>query len=72
MSEYRSVLRGYRPSRLTRYDSGEDEAEVVRLANLERYIMRARAGLPIFDDFAPPEASASPRASPGRPRRARR
>ena len=49
MSDPASV-RGYRPSQVAPLDEENDEREVVRLANLERYISRAQAGLPIFDD----------------------
>ncbi len=51
-------IRGYRPSRFGLADQESEEAEVVRLSNLEVYARRASAGLPIFED---PE-STRPRA----------
>ena len=50
MSDPASV-RGYRPSHRAPVDLENDEREVVRLANLERYVVRAQAGLPIFEDI---------------------
>jgi hypothetical protein len=44
------TVRGYRPSRRVPSEEGSEERERVRLANLERYMLRARAGLPIFDE----------------------
>jgi len=55
MSEFggRSV-RGCRPSRRGAVDEDCEEAELVRLANIEVYARRASAGLPIFDDRGDP------------------
>lgn len=53
------TVRGYRPSRCMPCEEGGDERERVRLANLERYMMRARAGLPIFEE--PGQAAVSTR-----------
>lgn len=54
MSETMRVVRGYRPSCTVRPETDERAHEPARLANLERYMMRARAGMPIFDsDEAP-------------------
>ena len=50
MSESGPVVRGYRPSCISGYEPDESEGEVIRLANLERYILRAQAGLPIFEE----------------------
>lgn len=55
MSEPGMVVRGSRPGRAIRRDAG-DASEVIRLSNLERYVLRARAGLPIFDDSTSPDA----------------
>ena len=43
-------LRAYRPGRMAGAGGGEEEGEAIRLANLELYIRRARAGLPIFEE----------------------
>ena len=43
-------VRGYRPSRFMPLEEDDDGRESVRLANLERYVVRARAGMPIFDE----------------------
>lgn len=56
MSDTGPVMRGCRPSRILSRDN-DGECEVIRLANLERYILRANAGLPIFED--PPSMSGS-------------
>ncbi len=48
-AEGRSV-RGFRPSQFGLLDEEREEAEVVRLANLEVYSKRASAGLPIFEE----------------------
>lgn len=44
-------VRGYRPSRFGLFDEECEEAEVIRLSNLEVYARRASAGLPIFEDM---------------------
>jgi len=44
------LIRGSRPSRYGSVDGENDEAELVRLANIELYAKRARAGQPIFED----------------------
>lgn len=46
-------IRGYRPSAFGLPEEESDEAEVVRLANLEVYAKRASAGLPIFEEPRP-------------------
>jgi len=50
MSEVFRVVRGYRPGRRSGDGPNLSGRESVRLANLERYVLRAQAGLPIFDD----------------------
>lgn len=50
MSETFRVVRGYRPGRRSAEGPNLGGREAVRLANLERYVLRAQAGLPIFDD----------------------
>ena len=50
MSEVFRVVRGYRPGRQSAEGPDLSGRESVRLANLERYVLRAQAGLPIFDD----------------------
>ena len=45
--EYMS-LRGYRPGRYGLSEDASDEAQITRLANVEIYARRVRAGLPIF------------------------
>jgi hypothetical protein len=50
MSESVPAVRGYRPSRFAPFDDDLAQREMLRLANLERYIVRARAGMPIFDE----------------------
>lgn len=50
MSDFVPAVRGYRPSRFAPFDEGLAHRESLRLANLERYIVRARAGMPIFDE----------------------
>jgi hypothetical protein len=44
-------IRGYRPSLFGLPEDPSEEAEIIRLANLELYARRARAGLPIFEDL---------------------
>jgi hypothetical protein len=44
-------IRGYRPSVFGLPEDECEEAEIIRLANLELYARRASAGLPIFDDI---------------------
>ena len=43
-------VRGCRPSYRGSNDEPCEEAELVRLANIEQYAKRASAGLPIFED----------------------
>ena len=43
-------IRGDRPSRYGLPDEDCEEAEIIRLSNLEVYASRASAGLPIFED----------------------
>lgn len=43
-------IRGCRPGRYGTSDEECDEAEVVRLANVEVYARRVRAGLPLFEE----------------------
>jgi len=43
-------IRGRRPGWYGMSDDECDEAEVVRLANVEAYARRVRAGLPVFED----------------------
>jgi len=43
-------VRGCRPSRRGLDEEPCEEAELVRLANIEVYARRASAGLPIFED----------------------
>ena len=45
-------IRGGRPGRHGASDDECDEAEVVRLANVELYARRVSAGLPIFEEPA--------------------
>ena len=44
------AIRGSRPSRYGLPEEASEEAEVIRLANIEQYTRRAQAGLPIFDE----------------------
>ena len=50
MSDFVPAVRGYRPSRFAPFEDDLVQRETLRLTNLERYIVRARAGMPIFDD----------------------
>jgi hypothetical protein len=43
-------IKAYRPSHYGGPDNENEEAEIVRLANLELYTRRASQGLPIFDE----------------------
>ncbi len=43
-------IRGGRPGRYGSSDDECDEAEVVRLANVELYARRVSVGLPIFEE----------------------
>ncbi len=43
-------IRGSRPGKYGLPDEECDEAEVVRLANVEAYARRVRAGLPLFEE----------------------
>ena len=47
-------IRGCRPGRYGTPEEECDEAEVVRLANVEVYARRVRAGLPLFEDAENP------------------
>lgn len=44
------LVRGFRPSHFGVEEEPCEEAELVRLANIETYARRASAGLPIFED----------------------
>ena len=44
------VVRGYRPSRVAPFDGDNEAREGIRLSNLERYVLRASAGLPLFEE----------------------
>ncbi len=55
-------IRGCRPGRYGVPDEECDEAEAVRLANVEAYAKRVRAGLPLFEE--PPEPVGRLTASP--------
>jgi len=46
-------VRGCRPSRYGLQEQASEEAEVVRLSNLDVYAKRASAGLPIFEEPPP-------------------
>ena len=50
MSDLVPFMRGYRPSRRSRSVRDDDENDLVRLENLERYVLRARAGMPLFEE----------------------
>jgi hypothetical protein len=50
MSDTVPAVRGYRPSRFAPLEDDLAQRETLRLVNLERYIVRARAGMPIFDE----------------------
>lgn len=41
-------LRGYRPGRYGLPEEASEEAQITRMANIEIYARRVRAGLPIF------------------------
>ena len=43
-------IRGYRPSRFGLPEEECEEAETVRLSNVDTYARRVSAGLPIFED----------------------
>ena len=47
-------IRGSRPGRYGLTEDNGDEAEIVRMANVELYARRVRAGLPIFEEPADP------------------
>ena len=50
-------IRGRRPGRYGMPEDESDEAEVVRLANVEAYARRVRAGLPLFEEPREPVGS---------------
>jgi len=52
-------VRGYRPSRYGLPQEESEEAEAIRLSNLETYAQRASLGLPIFGDVDRSVASPS-------------
>ena len=54
-------VRGFRPSRYGFAEEETEEAELVRLENVEVYARRARLGLPIFEE---PGNPASARVTP--------
>ena len=41
-------IRGYRPGRYGLPEEEDDQAQVTRMANVEIYAKRVKAGLPIF------------------------
>ena len=43
-------VRAYRPSLYGMPDQDNEDAEIIRLANLELYAKRARAGQPVFGE----------------------
>jgi len=43
-------VRGFRPSRYGLAEEETEEAELVRLENVEVYARRAKLGLPIFEE----------------------
>ena len=53
-------VRGYRPSRYGLTEDDCDEAELVRLANIQLYAERVSAGLPIFEDNILPAHPVTP------------
>ncbi len=55
-------VRGYRPSFFGIPEEECEEAEIVRLSNLEVYAERASAGLPIFEE---PKVRPPMKAKPG-------
>ena len=50
-------FRGYRPGMFSVPDEEDEQAEVVRLANVEIYAKRVRAGLPIFREDRKPSSA---------------
>jgi hypothetical protein len=54
-------IRAFRPSRYGLPDDQTEEAEMIRLANVEVYTKRASAGLPIFEEVPPAAISHKPR-----------
>lgn len=42
-------MRAFRPSQFGRNDEVDEEAEQVKLENVQLYAQRARAGLPLFE-----------------------
>jgi hypothetical protein len=50
-------VRAYRPSQYGLFEEPCEEAELIRLANIEEYAKRASAGLPIFEETPEPGAS---------------
>ena len=60
MSDVVRFERGCRPGRRAFDMPNNSGREAVRLANLQRYMLRAQAGLPIFDEGDTP-LHASPR-----------
>ncbi len=44
------TVRAYRPSRFGTIEQNNEDAEMIRLANLKLYANRVNAGRPIFDE----------------------
>lgn len=42
-------MRAFRPSQFGRHEDVDDEAEQVKLVNLQQYAQRAQEGLPLFE-----------------------
>lgn len=42
-------MRAFRPSQFGRHEDVDEEAEQVKLVNLQHYAQRAQAGLPLFE-----------------------
>ena len=56
--------RAYRPSQFTRRDEFDELARREREENLSRYIVRAQAGLPLFDTATTATAAVATRPTP--------
>ena len=54
-----ATTKGFRPSRLADRDMLDDETQIAKEAKIALYEMRARAGLPIFEE--PPITSGGKR-----------
>jgi hypothetical protein len=42
-------MRAFRPSRYGRQEEAEQDSDRAKQANLQRYVQRAQAGLPLFE-----------------------